>query len=331
MAGTAHALVTMDQLLQKVGGELEWDANRAEGTIRAGNNAVMFGMSSSVATLNYQYLFPVGSIGRTDDGTITFSDDGASKVEVALTNPSVITGVTAHPDVTAIIIDPGHGGKDPGTIQDALSARASGLKEKDIVLKVGLDLDALLKKKYPDKTIVMTRGDDSFVSLEKRTEVANAIDVSPPNAKVFVSIHANAAFDKNANGYEVWYLPPTYERDVLDPSSLDKSSKGIYPILNAMQQEEYTIQSTLLGKSILSGLDDTLGSSESDRGLKANDWYVVRNSDMPAVLVEVGFVSNKSDAAHLGDDAYLEKIAEGILQGIVDFVDHFEKPKQVNQ
>ncbi len=327
-AATAlYGEVSVSTILTKTGGSLEWDPFLASGVIFLQGTAIEFRPGVSWALVNYREKIDIGSVSIDPKGAILFTDGGARAIETAL----MAAAATDRPRIAAIIIDPGHGGIDPGTLEDPFSGKKSNLMEKNIVLKIGLDLDRELKANYPDKQIIMTRHDDTFVSLEKRTEIANSIKLQPNETKLFISIHANASFDHEANGYEVWYLPPTYERDVLDPKSLVKSKRDIYPILNAMRQEEYTIQSSLLGRDLLGGIHAAVGDKETDRGLKAQDWYVVRNSRMPAVLVEVGFVTNKEEAKLLHDDAYLQKLAGGLYSGIVDFVDHFDSRQKSNQ
>ena len=323
------ALVNVDTVLASVGGTLEWDPYLGYGTIVTAQNQLSFRPGLPWGSLNDGRRITLGDISRGPGGVLLFSESGAHAIEAALAAPIAASRPSATgPRIAAIILDPGHGGIDPGTMHDPFNGKSlySHLMEKNIVLQIGLDVDALLKKRFPGMQIVMTRNKDEFVSLQKRTEIANSIKLKPDEAKIFVSIHANASFDRAANGFEVWYLPPTYQRDVLDPKSLKTSSRDLYPVLNAMREEEYTIQSSLLGEDILEGMTKTVGRREVDRGLKAQTWYVVRNSNMPAVLVEVGFVSNRTEAELLSSSAYLEKLAHGIYLGIEDFVNHFDTP-----
>ncbi len=322
VSGQLFGDVSISSILETTGATLEWGPHLSLGVISAGRTQVEFSPGLSWVLVNYRHKLQVGAVTRNAKGGIQFTDTGAKAIEAAFREADA----AAPPRIAAIVIDPGHGGKDPGTLEDPFSGKSDNLMEKNIVLKVGLDLYAELKKRCPDKKIVLTRHDDTFVSLEKRTEIANAIKLKPNEAKIFISIHANASFDHEANGYEVWYLPPTYERDVLDPKSLSEPKRELYPIFNAMKEQEYTIQSSLLGQDILKGIHGSIGDAESNRGLKAQDWFVVRNSRMPAVLVEVGFVTNKEEAKLLHDDSYLKKLAAGICDGIVNFITRFETP-----
>ncbi|MBQ6028412.1 MAG: N-acetylmuramoyl-L-alanine amidase [Treponema sp.] len=228
--------------------------------------------------------------------------------------------------VGAILIDPGHGGKDPGALMThKIKGKNVTIKEKDINLSVAKMLAARLKAAYPQKQIIMTRDKDVFISLQQRTEIANAVKLKDHEAVLYISIHVNSSLDKKARGYEVWYLSPGYRRTVLDHGKTDDPK--LFPILNSMMEEEYTTESILIAKFIMDGLAAQIGSLSSPRGIKAEEWFVVRNSNMPSVLVEVGFVSNYEEAKLLNDESYLQKTAFGIYNGIAAFVTHFERSR----
>lgn len=227
--------------------------------------------------------------------------------------------------IGAILIDPGHGGKDPG----ASYSHKSGSKnikvvEKDINLSVGLKLYDYLKKAYPEKQILMTRNTDTFISLSQRTEIANSVKLRENEAILYVSVHVNASIDTSANGYEVWYLTPSYRRQVLSKTNEDKS---VLPILNSMMEEEYTTESKLIAKFIMDGMGAQVGSQASARGIKAEEWFVCRNANMPSVLIELGFLTNRTEGLLLADDKYLQKLSFGIYNGLQAFVTHFERSR----
>jgi N-acetylmuramoyl-L-alanine amidase len=230
--------------------------------------------------------------------------------------------------VAAILIDPGHGGKDPGAVGE-FGAGKDRLKlyEKDVVLSIGLDVYERLAEKWPGKTIMITRKDDSFPTLEERVGMANDVRLGVNEAIIYVSIHANASFNKNAAGFEVWYLNPDYRRTVVDATKAAGVDKDVLPILNTMLEEEYTTESLFLARSILDGMAATIGTSSPNRGIRAEEWFVVRNARMPSVLVEVGFITNEAEARLLAEDVYLRKLGDGIYNGVVSFVDYFENRK----
>ncbi len=229
--------------------------------------------------------------------------------------------------IGAILIDPGHGGKDPGASGTfKVGGKQVKVQEKDVVLSIGKILYSKLKENYPEKQIIMTRSTDKFLTLAERTDIANNVKLKENEAVIYVSIHANASLDKKSSGYEVWYLSPGYRRTVLDKSKTD-GDKSLFPILNSMMEEEYTAESILIAKFIMDGLAPQIGKDSKARGIKAEEWFVVRNSNMPSVLIEVGFVTNEKEALNLNSPAYLQKTATGIYNGINAFVTHFERSR----
>jgi len=227
--------------------------------------------------------------------------------------------------IAAIVVDPGHGGKDTGAVASQLiGGKKVELVEKDLVLEVAKDLYARLGAAYPDKKIVLSRTGDTYPTLEDRVAFAHSIKLADNEAVIFVSVHANASFNKKARGFEVWYLSPEYRRTVIDKDRYAEAAEVI-PILNAMMEEEYTTESVMIAKSILSRLDERIGAKSPSRGVKAEEWFVVRNARMPSVLVEIGFVTNPEDGILLSDPAYLQNISEAIYTGVADYVSVFER------
>lgn len=227
--------------------------------------------------------------------------------------------------IAAILIDPGHGGRDPGAIgRHVIDGKKFSINEKDVALDIALELNKMLISTYRDKKILLTRKSDTYPSLEDRVEQANNVKLKGNEAMVFISIHANASFNKKAKGFEVWYLPPDYRRDLLDPETIDSKHKDVIPILNTMLEEEITMESVLLAQNILNSMNNKLGNETINRGLKEETWFVVRNAKMPSVLIEVGFVSNQEEALKLSRKEYLKKITNGIYNGIKNFIENIE-------
>ena len=225
--------------------------------------------------------------------------------------------------IGAIVIDPGHGGKDPGaSATHIVNGKEVTVVEKDVNLKIGLALYEQLKKAYPRKKIKMTRDKDVYISLEERTEFANSIKLEENEAILYVSIHVNASLDKAANGYEVWYLSPGYRRHVIDASASE--DKTILSILNGMMEEEFTIESRLMATFIQNGIKAQVGDLSIDRSIKEEEWFVVKNVNMPSVLIETGFLTNEKEALLLADQSYLQKLTFGIYNGLQAFIAHFE-------
>jgi N-acetylmuramoyl-L-alanine amidase len=155
-------------------------------------------------------------------------------------------------------------------------------------------------------------------------EVANSVPLKDNEAILFISIHANASFNKKARGYEVWYLSPEYRRTVIDEDRYSDSTE-VLPILNAMMEEEFTTESIMIARSIMARLERAIGPYAPSRGIKAEEWFVVRNARMPSVLVELGFVTNPEDALLLADPSHLRKLSDALYSGTVDFVTAFER------
>jgi N-acetylmuramoyl-L-alanine amidase len=227
--------------------------------------------------------------------------------------------------IAAIIIDAGHGGKDSGAVGNVtINGRQQRVVEKEITLAASRQLRDRLSGAYSDKRVLMTREGDTFPSLEERTVIANSVPLKDNEAIIYISIHANASVNKNARGYEVWYLSPDYRRDVLDKNVSENYGEAISRIFGTMLEEEFTTESIIIARSILKAFDQAMERSMPSRGLKAEEWFVVRNSRMPAVLVELGFVTNPEDAVIMTGDAGLRKLTDALYNGITEFVAFFE-------
>ncbi|MCL2374326.1 MAG: N-acetylmuramoyl-L-alanine amidase [Treponema sp.] len=227
--------------------------------------------------------------------------------------------------VAAIVIDPGHGGRDPGAIgTHTVQGRVLRSVEKDIVLNVSRQLYALLSASFPDKQVLLTRNDDTHVTLENRVDMAHSIPMAENEAAIFVSVHANASFNRNARGFEIFYLRPGYRREVIDLDRHSDNSEVLW-ILNSMMEQTLATESILLANNILRRFDEAIGDIKPNRGIKPAEWFVVRNARMPSVLVELGFVTNETDALLMDNAAHLNKISQALYKGVSDFVAFFER------
>ncbi|HOV37993.1 MAG TPA: N-acetylmuramoyl-L-alanine amidase [Spirochaetales bacterium] len=301
--------------------ELQWNPYLKIGNFLFGYSVVSFRTQEPWIVVNYREKIRIDPI-REERGTLLLTKRTEDIIRSAL-----VGSRKPGPRVGAIFIDPGHGGKDPGTIgRYQVGKDVLELKEKDIVLATSLILADLLKKAYPDKQILLSRDDDRYLTLEERTELANALSVDPEDAVIFISIHVNASLNPKAKGFEVWYLPPQYRRNLIDHTQVEEPYKEIVPILNSMLEEEFTIESILLAKHILDSLQESIGSSTENRGLKEESWFVVRKAKMPSVLVEIGFITNEEEAILLNQQEYLKKIAQAIYNGIVRFIGTIDNP-----
>jgi N-acetylmuramoyl-L-alanine amidase len=311
-------------IVHDLGAGLEWDPLRDRGVISLGEDRISLGVGLPLAIINYRLAVVIQAPLRRD-GAVWLSADAVSEISNALQQDR-LARTAGHLRIAAILIDPGHGGEDPGAIGTYKDGKKTvTIREKDVVLKIGLMLSAMLRKALPNKQILVTRSDDTYVTLEKRADMANSLLGKTKDTILYISLHANSTLYKasNAKGYEVWYLPPEYKRTLIEGK--DPATSELVPILNSMLEEEISVESIVLAKEILSGLDASVGDLTEDRGLRQEPWYVVRNAKMPAVLVEVGFMSSEEEAARLATDTYLKGIADGLYNGICSFITRFER------
>lgn len=315
-------MVSLSSIVSETSAHLRWEPYRSIGELTFHGKSILFNPDIPFLLMNYSEKSVNLEIKRGVKGDIFFSPRAA---EIIIDFFALTEAQKSSLKIKAIIIDPGHGGRDPGAIgtyfEDGKQVR---LQEKDIVLTVGREVAAQLKRTYRDKDIILTRSTDEFITLEQRTVIANEIELEENESIIFVSIHANASLNSKATGFEVWYLPPDYRRELLDKSDIEKELQDVIPILNTMLEEEITVESILLAQSIQKGMQNIVGDIIADRGLKEESWFVVRKTKMPAVLVELGFITNQEEAGILGDPIHLKKISEGIYNGISGFINHFE-------
>lgn len=310
-------------LLDREGRTLSWDPYRMVGVLQEESRLVVFRPDLPWALGDYREPL-AAEIWLDDQGAVRLSEATAVLFRRYLEGPPR----EEHPIIAAVVIDPGHGGRDPGAVGRYASAGESiQCFEKDITLRIAGELGILLKGKYPDRQILLTREDDRYLTLNERTEIANDIALMENEAMIFISIHINSSFNTRAQGFEVWYLPPEYRRDLLTDRDMEGVSADVLPILNTMREEEFTQESIYLAKAIADSMDEKIGEVSPNRGLKEESWFVVRNAKMPSVLIEAGFISNPEEAARMHDDAYLKKMALGIYNGVQSFLEGFEQTK----
>jgi len=215
-----------------------------------------------------------------------------------------------------IVIDPGHGGHDTGTIGP------NGLEEKDLVLDVSKRLGKLLATRL-GAVVVYTRSDDTFIPLENRTALANE-----EGADLFVSVHANSSRDPDARGVETYYLNFTSSPEALEVAARenavsDKSIHELQDLVKSIALKEKIDESREFAmdveKSLHSGLA-TKNAGLRDRGVKKAPFIVLIGANMPSILAEISFLSNPRDEHQLETSAYRERIAESLYRGIAKYV-----------
>lgn len=221
-----------------------------------------------------------------------------------------------------VVIDPGHGGKDPGAV-------SKGIQEKDIVLGIGLKLGKYINENFPDVKVVFTRNTDVFVPLIDRSRIANR-----NKADLFISLHANTCGTPSLRGTETFVLGLHRSNDNLDVAKKENSVilmednyrqtyEGFDPnssesyIMFEMVQDNYLDQSLSFADDIQRQFKSRLETS--NRGVKQAGFLVLRESSMPSVLVETGFVSNQAEANYLKSEEGQHVIASSIFDAFRKF------------
>lgn len=307
--------------------EFHWDPFFQEGSFAIGGHYGAFSTALSAGQSGFlmidnREIYPV-TLPYMDCGELLFPEAFITIAKEAFTRS--MNEDSSHYRIAAIIIDPGHGGKDPGAAATHnLSGKSQQVMEKNIVLKSSKILRDMLSAAYPDKRILITRESDITCSLEERSDIANSVPIRKNEAIIYISIHANSHRDKNVKGFEVWHLKQDLRRKVLDDTYFPESPE-LREIMNLLTEEAFIAESIKIAESILESMKETMGKSMPSRGLKEENWSVVRRSYMPAVLVELGFVSNKDDALLMTTDTHLYKMTEAVYKGIAQFIGDFER------
>jgi len=222
--------------------------------------------------------------------------------------------------IKTIVLDPGHGGRDPGAIG------ISGLTEKEVALDIAHRLRDLIQKEL-GKTVIMTRDSDTYVSLEDRTLLANS-----KHADLFVSIHTNSHPKRSTRGVEIYLLGQSSDRRAMavaarENSTPEKSVDNLERVLKSIQHDlvqDYNIEESL--KFAHETRDAFLSILKKDHydvidlGVKRAPFYVLLNANMPGILAEVSFISNRIEEKRLRDQAYRQTIAEALLEGIKSYL-----------
>ena len=221
--------------------------------------------------------------------------------------------------VHRVVIDAGHGGNDTGAIGP------SGIKEKDITLQIAKRVQEKLLGEFPDVEVIMTRDDDRTLALQDRTNTANSAA-----ADLFISIHCNASPFKRVRGVETYTLNITHDRYAMKLAARENAEAGegsisdLEFILADLAMKSNVDDSLRLGRSVQKSVVKNLKkrwSDVPDLGLKHALFYVLMGNHMPSILVETSFLSNKSEEQRLASAAYQDSIADGILDGVREFIE----------
>lgn len=227
--------------------------------------------------------------------------------------------------IETVVLDPGHGGKDDG------KRGSTGLLEKNVNLAVALRTRDILERELGVR-VILTREDDRLLALTRRTEIANET-----GGDLFLSIHCNSWFGRGAGGFEAYFLSPARtERDrevaraenaagrFATPGNPDADvSSDIDFILWDMVQNEYINESSHLAELIQKAMSDRL--EIRNRGVKQANFSVLQGAQMPAILIEVAFLSNPTEESLLTSDDFHRRVANGIVEAVRLFKERYEK------
>lgn len=231
-----------------------------------------------------------------------------------------------------LVLDPGHGGRDPG----ALGAK---LKEKEVNLQVALAVGEMISKKHPDVKVVYTRKTDVFVALDKRAQIANKA-----KADLFISIHANALKNKSFKGTETFTLGLARTEENLEVAKRENAAillesdykqkyEGFDPnstesyIIFEFMQNKYMEQSVMLASYIQREFSNT--AQRIDRGVKQAGFLVLRETSMPGVLVELGFLTNASEERYLRSKEGQSKLSDCIYNAFLKYKNEHDRKSGV--
>jgi N-acetylmuramoyl-L-alanine amidase len=221
--------------------------------------------------------------------------------------------------ISRIVIDPGHGGHDTGTIGP------HGLMEKDLCLDVALRLGSLIEQKLPGAEVIYTRSDDTFVPLEERTAIANRAQ-----ADLFISVHANSSRDESARGVETYYLNFAATEEAMEVASRENAASqeslhDLQDLIKKIARNDKIEESKELASDIQDSLTQRLqlvSHGERNRGVKKAPFVVLIGADMPSVLSEISFVSNPSDEKLLRKGDQRQRIADGLFRGVNSYLEN---------
>jgi N-acetylmuramoyl-L-alanine amidase len=220
--------------------------------------------------------------------------------------------------ISRIVIDPGHGGHDTGTIGP------HGLMEKDLCLDVALRLGHEIEEKLPGAVVIYTRKDDTFIPLEERTAIANEA-----KADLFISVHANSSHDAAARGIETYYLNFATSEESMAVAARENalaqsSLHDLQDIIKKIARNEKVEESKELASDIQDSLTHRLqlvSQDERNRGVKKAPFVVLIGANMPSVLSEISFISNPSDEKLLRKTDQRQRVADGLYRGIASYLD----------
>jgi len=281
----------------------------------------IYQLSSKVVKQNNEYFVPIDSFLNIVNSSVKsmsiISDE--SKILISIKpneNNKPAKNIVAEKNkwrFSTIIIDPGHGGKDPGAVG------YRGTLEKDIALDVAKRLEKKITKNMKIKT-VLTRDEDIFLKLGERTKIANE-----NNGSLFISIHANAATDRRASGFETFLIGPNKNEAAVRVAARENAVLELEGFSGKQLTNEDLIKATIAQSAFASKseqfaalVQEEIGKrvQGKNRGVKQAGFYVLMGASMPNVLVELGFISNLAEEKKLRSSQYREVLATAIFRAV---------------
>ena len=286
----------------------------------------LFQLSSEVVNENGVYYLPTESFFRIIQNLSDFSSVKYTNNEIRFTSISADKKIVKKNvdlrsekekwEFKTIVIDAGHGGKDPGAVG------YRGTKEKDIALDVAKRLEKKLSKNMNVK-IIMTRDEDVFLRLSERTKIANE-----SNGNLFISIHTNAAEDRRASGFETFLIGPNKNEAAVRVAARENAVLELEGSTGKKLTNEDLIQATIAQSAFASKSEQFASMVQKeikkrvqsrDRGVKQAGFYVLMGASMPNVLVELGFISNPSEEKKLRSPQYRDQLATAIYRAVEQY------------
>jgi len=216
-----------------------------------------------------------------------------------------------------IVVDPGHGGKDPGALR-------SRVREKDLNLAVAKELYKLLKK--GNFEVKITRDNDTFIALSERSKIANSF-----KADLFVSIHTNSSKNRSANGFEVYFRSEkATDKEAAETAALENEAMQyeevhynfVDALLQSLAKNEYINESSKLAGYVRNEVYKQPGIGigvNKNSSVRQANFYVLKGVQSPAILVEMGYISSNKDRGRLTQSGVQKKMAQGIYNGIYNY------------
>jgi len=313
---------------------ISYNSKNASGEIRYGRRIIIFKLDSEEFQMQSE-MRELDASAVIDDNGLYFSKEFVEELITELRLPisyqfnknnlkiRYTKEQSPNNALNFIIVDAGHGGKDTGALGYFDAA------EKDITLRLSKQLAKQLSEDFPRIEIILTRKNDHFIKLEKRSEIANQKNRNKKFG-LFISIHCNATLSPKIKGFEVYYLAQNSDNKMARQLMLREnlkyeSSAYIRKLTSQLLNAQIQFESKVLARAVFRALANRLDAMIKPRKVKRADFAVLRGSLMPAILIETGYLTNKDDLKQLNNSEYETKFVRGISEGIKGFLSEMAK------